>query len=47
MSNTIKTFLKILALLGAAFAVLSAILYFSDCNADYIEIYNNADDDDM
>ena len=47
MSNAFKIFFKIIVMLGAAFAVLTTILYLSDCNNDYIEVYNNDTDDDL
>ena len=46
MLSAFKIFFKILVMLGAVFAALAAILYLSDYNNDYIEVYNNDTDDD-
>lgn len=41
-----KVLLKVLLALGAVFAAVAAFQYFIAGQADYIEVYNDGDEDD-
>lgn len=47
IKSTIKVTLKVLLALGAVFAAVAAILYFTEEKNDYIEIYNDEYDGDL